>query len=702
MVNLPIRSFNSGLLTPLIDARSDVEKYASGCRTLENMIPLVYGPAERRPGTKYIADCIDHSVVSRTVGFIYSATIAYVLEFGDELIRVRYNGVQIGDDIVSTYLEADLPQLQFKQSADVLWILHPSYQSRKLTRTTVDTFSLDIIPFNNGPFIPRNDLAVDDGVTIQITGYTIVTATLGVAEAGEFTITSTTDISSLFPTNQRFYVTDSTGNDGPYTVYTATYTSPTLTLVPNEAVATSDNDGEIMVKGASVTLTASDDTFESGHIGGLFKLTHYRVQTDTSGELGHASAPAIIGQAIDVKGNYNFSTQGTWAGTAKIQRLEDGTNWETQKTYPRGKTGRHISYSATEEADNVQYRIYASKASSGTVEAEITLSKSTQDSIFRITAVASATEATATAIVPAPLNAVTIRWAEGAWSEVRGYPTAMTFFEERTVYSGTLSDVAQIWLSETGDYEDFEEGTNAADSYILTLPEPDAVRWLESLEVLVTGTSGGEWRVGAGGSTEGLTPSTKWDVKQQTSYGGKHIQAIKVNESVLFVDYVGRKVREMTFVDDRQKYAAPDMTALAEDVTKGIIIACAYQRNPGSILWCVLGDGTLLSMTYEREQGVVAWAKHFLGGNGAVESIAVIPGVTEDEVWLTVQRTIHGVTKRYLEQMQPRGFGNQEDAWFVDSGITAETPDSINVSYAGYNVRYGDAVYDDGPYSGVV
>ena len=55
-VNLPITTFNAGELSPLIDARTDLEKYASGCRTLENMLPRIYGPVERRPGTIYIAD----------------------------------------------------------------------------------------------------------------------------------------------------------------------------------------------------------------------------------------------------------------------------------------------------------------------------------------------------------------------------------------------------------------------------------------------------------------------------------------------------------------------------------------------------------------------------------------------------------------------------------------------------------------------
>lgn len=54
MQNIPLISFSAGELSPKIDARSDMEKYQSGCRHLDNMIPRIYGPVERRPGLKFI------------------------------------------------------------------------------------------------------------------------------------------------------------------------------------------------------------------------------------------------------------------------------------------------------------------------------------------------------------------------------------------------------------------------------------------------------------------------------------------------------------------------------------------------------------------------------------------------------------------------------------------------------------------------
>lgn len=676
MANIPVISFNAGKLTPLIDVRSDTEKYSSGCRILDNMIPLIYGPVTRRPGTKYLANVDDDDVKSKMVSFIYSATIAYKAEFSDQIINVYYGDNAVDTDIATPYLEADLFQLQFRQSADVMWITHPSYRPRKLTRVSATEFSLDTITFSDGPFIERNDIAEDDGVTIAVTGYSVTTATLGGAGAGEFTYDVVADISSLFPVNGRFYITNSTGNDGAYTVKTAAHAGGTLTLVPNEAVATSDNDGQIMVDGGVVTLTASAATFvtgTSGHTNALFKLTHKREKTVTKGSLG---ATGVIGEPIDVKGKWTFTTNGNWDATVEIQRMEDGVNWEIFRTYVSTITGgqgsRNVQKSDLEEADGVQYRIYVSAWTSGTVVADLIVDESTQDSIFRISATASTTSATATAVIAAPEHVATKRWAEGAWSAVRGYPSAITFFEERIIYGFTDLDQQDIWLSQTGEFEDFEAGTKDADSFALTLPTADRGRWLGSLEVLAAGTSGGEWRIRSTAVDEALTP-TNFSIKKQTNFGSADIQAMEVNEAIIFIDYVARKVREYTWNDPKQKYVSPDLTALAEDITSGGITSLAVQKNPDAIIWFTISNSPyLISMTYEREQNVVAFAEHPLGGDGIAESICITPSTSEDVITLSVRRTINGSTVRFIEEMQPRDWGSvtsAADSFFVDAGV---------------------------------
>jgi hypothetical protein len=93
--DLPIQSFNAGELSPHLDGRSDLEKYYSGCRVLENMIPLPYGDAERRPGTYFVAEVKNSSKKSRLIPFQYSTVQAYQIEFGDQYIRFYKDRGQI-------------------------------------------------------------------------------------------------------------------------------------------------------------------------------------------------------------------------------------------------------------------------------------------------------------------------------------------------------------------------------------------------------------------------------------------------------------------------------------------------------------------------------------------------------------------------------------------------------------------------------
>ena len=88
----------------------------------------------------------------------------------------------------------------------------------------------------------------------------------------------------------------------------------------------------------------------------------------------------------------------------------------------------------------------------------------------------------------------------------------------------------------------------------------------------------------------------------------------------------------------------------------------------------------LLGMTYLREQDVVAWHRHVTDGD--FESVAVIPGETQDDVWVIVKREIDGSTVRYVERLDPLFDDDEldiEDAFFVDCGKTYTGPPSKTV-----------------------
>ena len=264
-------------------------------------------------------------------------------------------------------------------------------------------------------------------------------------------------------------------------------------------------------------------------------------------------------------------------------------------------------------------------------------------------------------------------WQLGAFSQTTGFPRTVAFYEQRLVFGGTLTQPQTVFFSQSGDFENFERGTDADDGLVYTIGsnEVNVIRYLASSRQLLIGTSGGEFVVRASGFDEPLNP-TNTQIKRQTVYGAADVQPLQIGQAVLFLQRAERKLRELVFSSDADSYVAPDMTILAEHVTETGIKEMAYQQEPDSVAWCVLNNGTLACMTYRREEQVVAWHRHGLGGTAvAVESVATIPGTQEDEVYFIVKRTINGATKRYVEYLRNFDFGNDvKDSFFVDSGLT--------------------------------
>ena len=646
--------------------------------------------------------------VVRMMPFIFSSNIAYPIEFGDKYARFYFDGEpllgagEIHVEITTPYESSDLLQLQTTQSADVMWTVHPDHPQAKLSRTTPTTFILEDIVFNKGPFIERNDLANDDGVTMNVN-------VIDVGETGTLARSSGTfqagHVGALFElTHPRINRQTNGTKTGTQTGiigevmevfgnYTFSITNSgwvgTVILQKSTNNFASSTNVVSFTSGSAQTFSASETTEDvqyrinvtihnSGNISGSLLV-------NTSTVEGSATGVGVISVPLDIKGSFNFNTHGNWGATIVLERNENDAGWEPFRTYVSvltdGVGDRNVQFEGVEEEDNVKYRMNVTAYTDGTVEADLAATSSTQSGIVRINGILSNTAAEITVVSGVSQTTNTKRWAEGAWSSLRGYPSAVTFFEERIVYAFTKSDQQGIWLSKTGKFENFEAGINDDNSFALRLPTANRGRWLGSLGTLAAGTAGDEWRIKAP-LDESLTPKN-WDMKKQTAFGSADIQVIEIGSVMLFTDFVGRKVREFTFKEVDQKYVAPDLTTLAEHITVSGIVSFAHQKNPDSILWCVLDNGSLITLTYEREQNVVAWAR--MPMDGLVQSVMVIPAPLEDEVWISIVRAIDGENKVYIEQFQPRILDiRKENAFFVDSGIIYTGPATDTITGLGH------------------
>jgi len=498
-----LTNFTAGELSPRLDGRNDLAKYSAGCATVENMVIYPHGAAARRPGTQYVASVKTPANKTRLIPFEFSTEQTYILEFGNQYIRFYRNNGQIESggspyEISTPYLTAELFDIKFAQSADVMYLTHPNHQTRKLSRTGHTSWTLAAVEFTNGPYLDTNTTAT----TMTTSAHTV---------------------------------------------------------------------------GTGRTLTAS----------------------------------AVTG-------------------------INSGSG-----------------FLATDVGRQIRFR----------------------DGYGIITAFTSTTVVTIEILIDMGSTSASTDWSLGSFSTTTGFPSCVSFFEQRLVFAASINNPQTVYFSKSGDYENMDAnigGTVADDDaiiYTIASNQVNAIRFLTSARTLIIGTAGGEFVVSGGGDNSPITP-TNIMIKKQSNHGAANVDAISVGNATLFLQRAKRKIRELAYNFDVDGYIAPDLTILAEHITEGNVVEMAYQEEPLAIIWCVRGDGQLIALTYQREQEVVAWHRHIIGGvfgtgDAVVESVAVIPtDDSEYELYMIVKRTINGATTRYVEYLHTFNFDQTDNTSF--------------------------------------
>jgi hypothetical protein len=290
-------------------------------------------------------------------------------------------------------------------------------------------------------------------------------------------------------------------------------------------------------------------------------------------------------------------------------------------------------------------------------------------------------------------GSATTDFALGSFSDTTGYPSCVTFFEQRLVFAATLSQPQTLFFSKSGDYENMDDNYHGVvaddDSIIYTIAsnQVNAIRFMTATRTLIIGTAGGEFAVSGGGTDIAITP-TNILIKKQSNNGAANVDALAVGNATLFLQRARRKLRELAYNFDVDGYVAPDLTILAEHISEGGFKQLSYQQEPNQVIWCARNDGQLVGLTYQREQQVVAWHRHIFGGvfgssNSVCDSVATIPtDDSEYQTWVIVKRTINGATKRYVEYIHQYDFDETDDTSFnfLDSQLSYDGSAVTNIS----------------------
>ncbi|AQW32712.1 hypothetical protein ACEQ38_17040 [Ralstonia syzygii subsp. celebesensis] len=266
------------------------------------------------------------------------------------------------------------------------------------------------------------------------------------------------------------------------------------------------------------------------------------------------------------------------------------------------------------------------------------------------TSVAGVIKKELTATVAAPANSWVLNGP--VWNANDGYPRCGAFYEQRLIAAGSPRYPQTIWGSRTAIYFDFTQGTDDDEGFSFTLPatgEINPINRMTSSNVLIPFTNGAEFTL-YGGVEKPLTP-TNPQCKARSAFGTSDIKPVKIGTEILFVQRAGKKVRAVSYDPDTYSYKAPDLTVLAEHITRAGLKEIAYQQEPRSVLWGVRNDGVMTTLTFDRDEGVTAWTPQTT--DGLYESVATLPNPDGNETWAIVQRTINGATKRYIERFDP-------------------------------------------------
>lgn len=275
------------------------------------------------------------------------------------------------------------------------------------------------------------------------------------------------------------------------------------------------------------------------------------------------------------------------------------------------------------------------------------------------------------------LTAISFTAAPAAWT-AGNYPSSVSFFQGRLWWGGAPGQPQTIVGSKSGDFENLTTGPAADDAMVLTIDDDqmNAIRWMRSQRVLLIGTASGEFALSGGGTGEPVTPSNIQVLRQSTE-GSAAVPAVSVGNSVLFAQRAGRKILETAYNFQADGYVPGELSLMSGHLLRGGVKRMAWQKEPWRVIWVALTDGSLRAMTFMKDQGVIGFHRQPLGGTGVlVLDLCCIPGATQTELWLLVERTIAGGQRRYIERLEPEFWAEDGDdnpmlgAVFMDSAIT--------------------------------
>lgn len=259
-----------------------------------------------------------------------------------------------------------------------------------------------------------------------------------------------------------------------------------------------------------------------------------------------------------------------------------------------------------------------------------------------------------------------------------GNPTVPVFYDQRFGQLGPVANPQQFDFSQPGSYYNFNTTNpiapdNAIEGSLVSgqlntiqaaIPQPQGLIILSDRQA---------WLMNGGSPGSGI--SATQIVANSQAYNGSASQPppIVANDNILYVQAKGSIVRDLVFNFYTSVYTGTDISVLSSHLFYGFsILEWAWAEEPFKLVWAVRNDGTMLTLTFLKEQELIAWAHSIT--QGAFKSVATITESTVsgfvDAVYMVVQRTVGGLSLQYVERVVELYYPNGlTDAWSVDAGL---------------------------------
>jgi hypothetical protein len=733
-VNAPLFSFNRGEVAKAALGRVDLERMRLSAETQLNWLPTPLGPMMLRPGLKYIGG-IYGDLTCRLIPFIFANSDTALLECTNGVLRVWNVASDVETLVARPAVTSVVTNGNFSSSvgwtltmtgsgasatigSGVLTLASPAagglaQAKRSVTIVEIGTEHAFRIEVTRGPVIFRcgttdgNDNVIEEttldtgthslGFTTLLAGTVYIqletrTAQSKIVDSITFEAAGVLALPTTWDTDDLPYLRFSQSGD---IVYVACKGQQQRKIERRSTrswsfVLYKSDDGPFgstnltdttLTAGAlsgNTTLTASRDYFRSTHVGALIRLftAGQRVSTGLAAQNTFTSAIRVSG--VGSARVFALSRSGTWVGTITLQRSFDSATTGFQDTSSNyASNGVINAYDDGLNNSIVWYRLgfKTGEYTSGTATLVLDYGGGGAPGIARVTGYTSKTVVDVEVLTPFSNLDPSSNWTEGDWSARVGWPSAVRFYDGRLWWAGR----DRIWGSVSDAYNSFDidhEGDAGPINRSVGFGPVDNINWLLDLGRLIVGREGAETSIRSGSQDEPLTP-TNFTLKDCSTQGSAAIGAVKVDARGIFVQQSGRRVYALTPDPDVQDYAAHDLTRLNPDIGTEGFSDLAVQRQPDTQVHFVRGDGLVAVLTLDSEDQVEAWWR--IETAGEIESVAVLPGTQEDNVYFSVKRTVNGSVKRFLEKLARRDQcsglpgARHADAHIIYHGVATST-----------------------------